>query len=237
MTPIQEEEVTTMKIITILRKNGVYIALIISSIAFLTHQNIEEFSKEFIESKKAHKEAKNKRRKVVLAIIEASKGTELYNEFEKQDKITNDLWDKYKEVKKDEEVFVFISLRYFIERFGLMVAFSIYALYNLIKSHFRERKNIGSKVYHTYMLSIPFFYFFWMFQKFQDLSVAAYNLMTFISAILVTAAIWLITRYKKDSIQKLREQNFTISKLALRNAKPEKQEETFEVLKKIANDK
>ncbi|WP_348707010.1 hypothetical protein [Tenacibaculum sp. 190524A02b] len=172
-----------------------------------------------------------------MELIESTKGTEIYNRFQLSKNKTDSAWERLKKAKEDEKVFGFTSLRYFIERFGLMLCIFVYALYNLVKSSLRERKNIGAMVMHSFIISISFFYFYWIFQSFQDVSIITYIFMTVFSAALVSIAVYFITKYNKDRITKLREQMFFIARLGLRSSKPEKKEVLLNEFRKIAHDK
>ncbi|WP_272152152.1 hypothetical protein [Tenacibaculum aiptasiae] len=170
-------------------------------------------------------------------MIESQKGTDLYNKFKEQNDKTNVLWDEFKSVRNKDKVFVFKSMRFFIERFGLILCFFIYGFYNLNKTLRREKNNIGAVLFHTYIISVCIFYFLWIFQKFQDLNLASYILITITSASLITIGLYYMVKYKKDSITKLREQMFKISLIAIKNAKNEKIDVVAHNLKKIAEDK
>lgn len=179
-----------------------------------------------------------KQNKIALSEIKNSvKGTSVYKKYMKINAEKNHAYKEYMEIYNSKKVFGFTSLRYFIERFGFILCIFIYTLYNLIKSFVRERHNIGSKIFHTYILSICFFSFFWIFQKFQDFNRIIYYFMTVMSASVVTYAILLTTKYYKEQINKTREQMFFVARLGLRNSKPEKKEAMLNVFREIADDK
>ncbi|CAL2086769.1 hypothetical protein [Tenacibaculum sp. 190524A02b] len=204
---------------------------------FYSHQFIPERSERYNIAQNEYKSLKKEKDKILIDLIETTKGTDIYRKFKESRKNTYLAWDNYQKVKKEEKVLGFQSIRYFIERFGLMLCIFMYALYNLIKSYLREPKNIGAKFIHTFIISITFFYFYWIFQQFQDVSRFTYYFMTVFSAILVTLAVYLITKYNKDRITKLRQQLLKVSLHSLRNVRPEKEQETFTMLKEIAHDK
>ncbi|CAL2106669.1 conserved membrane hypothetical protein [Tenacibaculum sp. 190524A02b] len=235
----KEETETAQEGTTRIRKYLAYCIIIVCVSLFYSHQffpDIKDDADYFL-AKKNFIEAKKRNTDALTKIKNAVKGTELHNSYLKINKEKNEAYSKWEEVASSKKVFGFKSMRYFIERFGLTLCFFIYALYNLIKSFLRERKNIGAKILHTLILSLCFFSFYWIFQKFQDFNRLTYYLMTLVSASTVTLAVYLITKYNKDRITKLREQMFKISIHAYRNAKPEKKSETFKMLKKIAHEK
>ncbi|CAL2105669.1 conserved membrane hypothetical protein [Tenacibaculum sp. 190524A02b] len=210
---------------------------IICAILFYSHQFIPEFDKEYKQAEQLYNEAKKKNTLALTKIKEYSKGTILYQEYKEVNAAKKEAFKNWNKVIEKNKVFGFKSIRYFIERFGLMLCIFMYALYNLIKSYLREPKNIGAKFIHTFIISITFFYFYWIFQQFQDVSRFTYYFMTVFSAILVTLAVYLITKYNKDRITKLRQQLLKVSLHSLRNVRPEKEQETFTMLKEIAHDK
>ncbi|MFL0105823.1 hypothetical protein R5N98_02615 [Tenacibaculum maritimum] len=214
-----------------------YIVAILCGTLFYTHQFFPNFSESYYSALNKHKIAKKRRTIALQKVKNYAKGSSEFTEYYKEKKKTDIAWAKFKKIKADEQVFGFKSANLFLERFGLMLCFFVYAFYNLVKSFKRERNNIGSKVLHTFIISVTMFYFFWIFQQFQDFSKATYILMTILSSIVVTIGVWLITAYKKSRVTKLREQMFFIARLALRNSKPEKKEDMLNVFRKIADDK
>ncbi|WP_348747692.1 hypothetical protein [Tenacibaculum sp. 190524A02b] len=218
-------------------KYFVYFIAIICSSLFYAHQFIPEFDREYKQAEQLYNEAKKKNTLALTKIKEYSKGTILYQEYKEANIEKKVAFKDWSEIAESKRIFGFISLRHFIERFGLTLCFFIYSLYNLIKSFLRESKNLGAKALHTVILSLCFFSFYWIFQQFQDVSRFTYYFMTVFSAILVTLAVYLITKYNKDRITKLRQQLLKVSLHSLRNVRPEKEQETFTMLKEIAHDK
>ncbi|MDC1162611.1 hypothetical protein OAT18_04145 [Tenacibaculum sp.] len=205
-------------------------------IFFYSHQLIPKHSEEHILLEKEYLASVKKRTLALNKVKELTKGTELYNSYMIEKKATKLAWKNFKNSKESEKIFGFKSIRYFIERFGLMLCIFCYAVYNLIKSYRNESKNIGALVIHTFIISVTFFYFFWIFQRFQDFSKATYYIMTVASAIFISIAVYLITRYRKDTISQLQKRLFLVAKSALLNTQSNKKEEMHDLLKKIAND-
>ncbi|CAL2077359.1 conserved membrane protein of unknown function [Tenacibaculum sp. 190524A02b] len=233
-TTEETKETTT---VTIYRKLFPYIVALVCATLFYSHQFIPKRSERYTIAQKEHRLNKKERTKILIELIESTKGTDIYNKFQLSKNKTDKAWEVFLEAKKDEKVFGFASLRYFTERFGLILCFFLYSLYNIVNSFLRDKKNKGAIIIHTLIISLCFFSFYWIFQSFQDLNRVTYYLMTVFAASMVSLAVYLLTKYNKDKITKLREQMFTISIHAYRNAKPEKKKETFQMLKKIAHDK
>lgn len=114
--------------------------------------------------------------------------------------------------------------------FGPMLCFFIYALFNLIRSLYFERENIGSKIIHSIIIFGTIFYLFWIFQQFQDFSKITYYLVTFISAALVSIAVWLITKYEEHYINVLKSKYLNLVKFTFINTKEEKRKEMLSML-------
>lgn len=219
------------------RKIVVYILLIFCATSFYLHKLIPEFSNEFVSSRQTYKEAKKKNSIALSKVKKLATGTNEYEQYINLNKKMKLKYQDFLKAKKEESIFGFQSLYHFLERFGLMLCIFIYALYNLVKSFLREKSNIGAKVIHSFIISVTFYYFFWIFQKFQDFSKATYILMTVFSAILITVGVWFTTKYNKDRISKLREQMFIIARLGIKNAKVEKKESLLKDLRKITYEK
>jgi hypothetical protein len=223
--------------ITTFKEYFVYIVIVLCAVSFYTHQFIDKRSEGYTIALKSHKIAKKERTKINKEIIKNSEGTELFNQFQAQNKKTNLLWDDFLKVKKNEKVFGFKSLRYFVERFGLIFCFFIYALYNLIKSISNNKENPGNKLTHVFILSVCFFYFFWIFQQFQDFSKFAYIFMTVISACLIFFALYFLFKDKKTKEERLKTNLMEVAEFTFKNTKPEKREEMLDLIKQIAKNK
>ncbi|CAL2085196.1 conserved membrane hypothetical protein [Tenacibaculum sp. 190524A02b] len=206
---------------------------------FYAHQFLPDIKndEDYFLAKKNFLNAKKENTIVLTEIKNTVKGTELHDRYLKVNEKKNQAYAKWTEIAEAKKVFGFKSMRYFVERFGLTLCIFIYALYNLVKSFLRERNNIGAKILHSIILSLCFFSFWWIFQKFQDLNRFMYYFMTVFSAALVTLAVYFITKYNKDRVAKIREQMFFIARLGLRSSKPEKKEVLLNEIRKIAVDK
>lgn len=212
--------------------------VVLCATLFYSHQFVPELKDdlEYSAAKKKFEDLKKENTNALTEVKNSVKGTPVYDKYLAINKKKNKAYKECLKIYDSKKVYGFISLRHFLERFGFVLCIFIYALYNLIKSYLRERGNIGSKIFHTYILSICFFSFFWIFQRFQDFNDVVYYFMTITSACLVTYAVLLTTKYYKERINKTRQQMYEISKIALRNAKPEKQDEVYNRIKEIAND-
>ena len=235
--PHQEAETTTTTLITTFKDYFGYIIIVLCAISFYTYQFIEERSEEYSVALKSHKIAKKKRTKINKEIIKHSKGTELYNQFQNQNKKTNLLWSKFLKIKKSEQIFGFKTLKIFSKEFGIFLGFFLYALFNLYRSFRYERLNMGIKIYHSFIISVCIFYFFWIFQQFQDFSKPVYYLMTIASAYFVFLAMLLLFKDKKTKEDRLRANLMEVAKFTFKNTKPEKREEMLDLIKEIAKNK
>lgn len=231
------EEVSKLQIQTKIRKIVTYLLLVFCATSFYFHKFIPEFSNELLAIQKEYKEAKKENTIALKKVKEYAKGSEEYKNYKIVNKKKNKIYKKFIASLEGSKVFVFQSFHHFIERFGLMLCIFIYAFYNLVKSFLRERNNIGAKVIHSFILSITFFYFFWIFQSFQDLHKVTYVLVTFLSSSIVVFGVHLTTKYYNETISKLREQMFIIARLGIRNAKVEKKESLLKDLRKITYEK
>ncbi len=144
-------------------------------------------------------------------------------------------WSELRAAKKEQKIFQFGSLHHFLERLGLAILLLVYASYNLYRSLYFERKNISSKVFHTFLISVAMFYFFWIFNTFQDLSIITYLLVTIVSALFVSLGLYLYTRYKKNYINKLKGDIREISQFTVKNTKESKQSDMFELFENLAD--
>ena len=214
-----------------------YFITFLCGIAFYSHQffpNTDD-DKELLLAKKEYISAKKKNTALLNKIKITSKGTTLYASYKEANKNKNIAFEELNKIKKSKQYFGFKSFSHFVERFGLMLCFFIYALYNLIKSIKRKGDEFGNKFIHTFIISICFFHFFWIFQQFQDFSKSAYIFMTLFSAAVVFAAVYLIFKERKTKEEYLRDSLLRMARFTFKNTKPEKRDEMLEMIKKIAN--
>lgn len=237
-TLTQEEEGRLRhRIQTTIRKVLTYIVLIFCATSFYLHKFIEPYGEDILLAEKKYEEAKRRNTIALNKVKKLALGTQEYENYKIANSDKKEAHSLFVKKIENNKFLVFSSFQHFLERFGLISCVFFYAIYNLIKSFMRERFNVGAKLVHTFMLSVCFNYFFWIFQSFQDLTKASYVFVTILSATLMFLAIHFITKYKQDRIYKLRMQMYDIAKVALRNSRPEKLDETFKILKEIANDK
>ena len=207
------------------------------AIAFYSHKFFPDLKNdaEYVLAHKKYDSIKDQNTLALKKLKSYAKDTDLYSEYSLINKEKKAALKKLKEVKKNKEFLGFISLRHFVERFGLMLCFFIYALFNLIKSVRSKENKIGNKLIHSFIISVCFFYFFWIFQQFQDFSKSAYIFMTLFSAAVVFAAVYLIFKERKTKEEYLRDSLLRMARFTFKNTKPEKRDEMLEMIKKIAN--
>lgn len=233
----QEAEATTTTLITTFKENFGYIIIVLCAISFYSYQFLDERSEVYSVALNSHKAAKKERTRINKEIIKKSKGTKLYDQFHTQNKKTNLLWNDFLKVKKNEQFFGFKTLKIFSKEFGVFFGFFMYALFNLYRSFRYERFNIGIKIYHSFIISVCVFYFFWIFQQFQDFSKPMYFLMTLAAAYFVFLAMHLLFKNKKTKEERLRANLMEVAKFTFKNTKPEKREEMLDLIKEIAANK
>lgn len=231
------EEVSRLQIWTKIRKILTYLLLVFCATSFYSHKFIAAYDDDLLNSKKEYEEAKAENTIALSKVKTLAIGTKEYENYKKVSLKKKKAHSVFVKKLNNNKFLVFKSFQHFIERFGLIFCVFIYALYNLIKSYLRERKNFGAKAIHLFIISVCFNYFFWIFQKFQDFSKITYILMTLVSAFLVVIGVSLITKYNVDRNTKLRSQLYRVAKLGLVNVKPEEKENLIKDFKEIAQDK
>ena len=187
-------------------------------------------TKDYLLAKKEHNEAKKQRTIALNKVKEFTKGSVEYTTYLKTKKEADLAWNKLNVVKDNDRYFGFTNKQQFFGEFGPWFCFFVYALFNLSRSFYFERKNIGMKVLHGLIISGTIFYFFWMFQQFQDFSKFMYYFMTLISAAVVVHAVLLFTKYREHRINRLKRKQLELSKFTFLNTKPEKKKEMLDLL-------
>jgi hypothetical protein len=181
--------------------------------------------------------SKKERTKALSKVKELAKGSPEYVAYVEAASKTNLSYEKLKQVRKDDKFFGFSNKQQFFGEFGPMLCFFIYAIFNLFRSFYFERKNLGVKIFHGIIISGTLFYFFWIFQRFQDFSKATYYLMTFVSAGIIVLAVYLITKYQDHYINILKKNFRDLAIFSIKNTKEEKKEEALSLIKKITKEK
>ncbi len=203
---------------------------------FYSYQFIPEFSDRYHEANDNFQVAKKENTIALSEIKKIAKGTTEYVAYQKARQKKKESLDRFHEVKAEESVFGFKSSHFMLERFGIFFGFLMYAMYNLVRSFYFERKNKGSQFLHTFIISVCMFYFFWIFQTIQDFPKALYYLMTFLSAFIVYIIIKFITKYQDHYINKLKKNIKDLSVFMFLNTEKEKHPEMLETLEKVSKD-
>lgn len=213
-----------------------YIIAIICITSLYSFEFLPDFSEQYNTAVTEYNLAEKANKSALNLVKENAKGTLAGDAYKKTYAVSLEKWKHLKVVQKNEKVFGFKSLQLFVAEFGPMFCFFLYALFNLFKSFSLERKNVGTIILHGLIISGTIFYFFWIFQQFQDFSKPTYYFMTFVSAAIIVFAVSLISKYQNLGTNKLKE---TISRLAafsFLHTKQEKKPEMLELFKELSKD-
>ncbi|CAL2090498.1 hypothetical protein [Tenacibaculum sp. 190524A02b] len=213
-----------------------YFLTISLALLFYFFEFIPDFSEAYYE---AHREFIKAKKINTLALKEVkieAQETSAYKNYIQAYNNKKKALSYFNKQKKEELFLGFESFHFFIERFGFFLAIFFYSLYNLYTSFRNEPRNTGAKIVHSFIISVCFFYFYWIFQQFQDVSKITYYFMTFASAFIVTLAVYLITQYRKDTITQLKRKLFLVSKSALLHTPIDKKEKLYQEFKDIAKE-
>ncbi|WP_422092127.1 hypothetical protein [Tenacibaculum ovolyticum] len=215
----------------------VYFVIAFTCVLFYSHRFIEPDSNLVVKIKAEHSLLKKARNSALAELEKKTSDSLLVTQYLIAKKKADNAWGKLKKAKKSQTFFGFRSLHYFLERFGLASLIFIYGAFNLIRSFYYDRKNFSSKLFHVFVISVGFFYFFWVFNTFQDFSKATYFLATFTSASFLAFGIYLFTKFKQSKINKLKGDIREISRFTVLNTKPGKQKEMFSLFNKLLRSK
>ncbi len=220
---------TTM---TTMSKVFLYLLIVTCGVLFYLHRFIPVDNLEVMNLRKKHYSLKQTRNNYFKELSNNYNDVNLVKKYVEARKQADLGWVELTKAKKNQMFYGFKSLHSFIERLGLSCLIFIYALFNLAKSFYFERKNTASKVFHTFIISVGLFYFFWMFNAFQDFNVVTYTLITLSSATGITLSIFYYTKYRKNKIKELQKDINELSRFAILNTTAGKQEEMFNLFDK-----
>lgn len=207
-----------------------YILALFFGLLFTSHKFFDTYSQEFKEAKTVYQKDIDKVTAALNVVKKEAEGTLAYQNYLKARDAKDVSKKKYFAIKKEEKVYGFKSFHFWVERFSMFLGFFIYALINLFRSYYFERNNVGMKFLHGSIIAVCMFYFFWIFQKYQDYSDVTYYLITVLFAGGIVLAVSLITKYQKHYINTLKFKYLNLVKFTFINTKPEKKQEMLDLL-------
>ncbi len=202
---------------------------------FFAFEFIPEHSYEY---NKAHNEFNKLKKENSIAlkgVKEYAKGSAEYDNYVKVNNKKNIAYKKAKELKELESFMGFKNKRTFTFHFSLGLLLFVYGTYNLIRSFYYERRNVGNKVLHSFIIGFSFFKLNWVFQKANDYNIINYLLFALSALIILVYSVYLITKYKKSYINKLKGDVRMLSRFTILNTKASKTEEAFKLLEDLAD--
>lgn len=234
----QTQTMTAGLILTILKTKNIitFLIAIICITSLYSFEFFQNFSKEYEHAKSEYQIEIDNVKNTLTEVKKEAKGSEAYNNYVKAKAQKSIAKKNYFNVKDKEQFLGFKSFQLFAAQFGPMLCFFIYILYMIFRAFYFDRKNVGVKVLHGLILTGPIFYFYWIFQPFQDVSKVTYYFMTFVSATVVVFAVFLITKYQDHRINRLKKGQFELAKFTFKNTKPEKREEMLTTIERIVKD-
>ena len=214
-----------------------YILAILFGASFFSFEFVPNFSDNYYKAEAKAQEAKKMNAIALSKVKDYAKGTAIYNDYLKANKKKKEVFANYNNIVDKEKVFGFKSFHIFWERFVFTLMIFIYSIYNLFRSFYFERKNVGSKLMHFFVINFCMFYFFWIFQQFQDFSKLTYYLLTIISSAVIVFVVYFITKYQEHYINVLKRNYRDLAFFSILNTKKEKQKEVFELIEKNIDEK
>ena len=213
-----------------------YVLALICATSLFSFEFFPDETVEHIEATKQWRENKKERTIALNKIKELAKGSSDYTTYIEAASKTNQSYARLKQIREEDKFFGFTNKQQFFGEFGPMFCFFMYALFNLFRSFYFERKNKGVKVFHSIIIAGTLFYLFWTFQSFQDFSKISYYLMTFLSAGIVVLAVNLITKYQDHYINKLKKNIRDLVAFTFVNTKKEKKDDMIKTLEKMSKE-
>ena len=213
-----------------------YLAAILCITSLYSFEFFPNFSEDYYSALNEYRSVE-KANKLALDLVKKNAiGTPAGDRYGETRALSLEKWNQFEAIRNNEKVLGFKSLQLFVAEFGPMFCFFLYALFNLFRSLYFERKNMGMIILHGLIISGTMYYFFWIFQQFQDFSKFTYYVMTFISAAVVVIAVSLISKYQRHYINKLKE---TISRLvafSFLHTKQEKKQEMLQMFRDLSKE-
>ena len=225
------------KLTTISNRMLVFLLVLFCGLTFYLHKFVPPYSSEYYKLKSKHTELKKERNKAFEALRKSPENVDLVQRYIFIKNKTDKVWDKYKIECASLKYMGFKTKHHFLAHFGLTCILLVYPLFNLFRSFYYEKRNLASRVFHMFVLSVGMFNLFWSLNTLQDLSNFEYFLATVLSAILLTIGIRLFTQYRQTRINELKGSIREISQFAMFNTLPNKQQEMFKILNSILKSK
>ena len=172
-----------------------------------------------------------------LTKIKNKADQELFFNYQQANEQKNLAKKNYHQIKEEESVFGFKNKKIFLAQLGPMICFFVYILFMIHKSFKKDKRNKGILLLHGTVLTGPLFYFYWIFQPFQDVSKISYYFATVITAIFSLLIVYFMSRFTNDKVATLNDNLMEVATFTFKNTKPEKREEMLDMIKKIAKNK
>ena len=227
------------KILTIQRARILftYIIALVCLTSLFSFEFINDYSDEFFIAKNLYQKEIDNVTESLAKIKKSAENTELYKNYTDAKARKNIAKKEYFKIKEEESVFGFKNKKIFLAELGPMICFFIYIIFMIYRSFYNDKNNIGILLLHATVLTGPIFYFYWIFQPFQDVSKFSYYFATFLTAVSSTIAVYFISKYQSNKVDKLNSYLMQVAKFTFKNTKPEKREEMLDMIKKIAKNK
>lgn len=226
---------TTNVIMTKNNNNFINVLLFVFlAISLFAYEFIPNFSEKYYQAIDNHSKMKAERVIALNKLKEYTKknNPELYKEYFEIKEKTNEAWEQYLKIKKEERFFNFRSVQLFSGEFFPNLALFILLVYILYNSYREKSKNVGIKILYFTFMSYCLFQFYWIFQPFQDVNRYIYIAMALFSSYFVGLAVYIINKQKVKRSERLKKKLLKVSYHALKNAKEEKLEEMAKVIEK-----
>ena len=209
----------------------VILSILLASLKY-AYEFTNEYSDGYIIALKEAKKLQNENTKALKKVKKEAKEKQL-NSFIAYEKINNkyrESKNNFNKIKTKESANGFKSFHFFVERFGSTTCsfiFSLWVLITFLKKHKEEPiyRLLGKAFMAFVFLLSTIFSYFWIFQKFQDLSKLEYFSMAIIVCCLVTFASYYLFKDRKDYNEIRNKAFIDLAETAIKNADPSKREE------------
>ncbi|WP_438423211.1 hypothetical protein [Aquimarina macrocephali] len=231
-------EETTSPVTTKIKNNIIYyIIAMVCSVAFFVHEFVPKNSQEYKDIVAKHSQAKSKRTEALNILKKSAEGTVAHNNYQKEKNNTDKVWEEYLVIEKEEHFLNFDNFKQFLGEFGWAFGLLIYSIFNIVMVQLRKRNSkTGETILHSTLLFISLYFINWTVLP-GDYEKTTYIAFALAMTVLITFSVYLLLKAKTRYVNSLLLNIKDLVGFVFNNTKKESEEEMWDVLKNVRNDR
>jgi len=211
---------------------------VLCATAFFIHETIADVPEPFEVAKNKFLLEKSKKINLLNEFKATYENTDEYRAYYKQKIKSDNAWKEFKEVEENITFLGFEDVQQFLGEFGWAFGLLLYAFFNFINTYQEPNRARKGKLFlHFTLITISLYFIYWTLYQHQDFEKITYVIFSIITSILIAFGIHLIQRKRYIHYKSYQLNHQDLIGFMLENTKPEKEEDMWNVLKKIKHER